>query len=45
VTERVFSAAGPIVVGEDAGVRELKGFSRSIHAFEIKGIDNARVVS
>jgi adenylate cyclase len=45
VTERVFSAAGPIAVAEDAGVRELKGFSRSIHAFDIKGIDNARVVS
>jgi adenylate cyclase len=45
VTERVFSAAGPIVVGEDAGIRELRGFSRSTHAFEVKGIDNARVVS
>jgi len=45
VTERVFSAAGPIIIGEDAGVRELRGFSRSVHAFDIKGIDNARVVS
>jgi adenylate cyclase len=45
VTERVFSAAGPIAVGQDAGVRELRGFSRSIHAFDVKGIDNARVVS
>lgn len=45
VTERVFSAAGPIAVGEDAGMRELQGFSRSIHAFDVKGIDNARIVS
>jgi adenylate cyclase len=45
VTERVFSAAGPIVVGADAGVRELRGFSRSVHAFDVKGIDNARVTS
>jgi adenylate cyclase len=45
VTERVFSAAGPIAVGEDAGVRELRGFSRSVHAFDVKGIDNARIVS
>jgi adenylate cyclase len=45
VTERVFSAAGPIAVGEDAGVRELRGFSRSIHAIDVKGIDNARIVS
>jgi len=43
VTERVFSAAGPVVVGEDAGIRELKGFSRSVHAFDVTGIDNARV--
>jgi class 3 adenylate cyclase/CheY-like chemotaxis protein len=45
VTERVFSTAGPIAVGEDAGIRELRGFSRSVHAFDVKGIDNARVVS
>jgi class 3 adenylate cyclase/CheY-like chemotaxis protein len=45
VTERVFSTAGPIAVGEDAGIRELRGFSRSVHTFDVKGIDNARVVS
>jgi class 3 adenylate cyclase/CheY-like chemotaxis protein len=45
VTERVFSAAGPLAVGEDAGIRELRGFSRSVHAYEVKGIDNARIVS
>jgi adenylate cyclase len=42
-SERVYAAAGPVVVGEDAGVRELRGFSRSVHAFDVKGIDNARV--
>ena len=45
MTERVFSAADSVAVGEDAGVRELRGFSRSVHAFEVKGIDNARIVS
>jgi adenylate cyclase len=45
VTERVFSAAGALVVGEDAGTRELRGFSRRIHAFDVKGIDNARITS
>ncbi len=45
VTERVFSVAGPLVVGEDAGTRELRGFSRRVHAFDVKGIDSARTVS
>jgi adenylate cyclase len=45
VTERVFSGAGAVVVGEDAGVRELRGFSRSVHAFDILGLDNARTGS
>ena len=45
VTERVYSAAGSLVVGEDVGSRELRGFSRSIHAFSIKGVDNSRTVS
>ena len=45
VTERVFSAAGPLAVGEDTGTRELRGFSRSVHAFDLKGIDNARAES
>jgi adenylate cyclase len=45
VTERVYSAAGALVVGQDAGVRELRGFSRSVHAFDVKGIDNARITS
>jgi len=42
VSERVFSAAGPEVVGVDAGTRELKGFSRTVHAFDVTGLDSAR---
>jgi len=45
VTERVLAAAGNLVVGEDAGSRALRGFSRSIHAFSVKGVDSSRVVS
>lgn len=44
-TERVFSAAGASVVGEDAGDRRVKGFSRPVHAFDVKGLDSARTVS
>ena len=42
VTERVFSAADSLVVGEDAGARDLRGFSRSVRAFNVKGVDNSR---
>ena len=45
VTERVFAAAGAVAVGVDAGTRELRGFTRSVRAFDLKGIDNARTVS
>ena len=45
VTERVFAAAGPVAVGEDTGTRDLRGFSRRVHAYDIKGIDNARTFS
>jgi class 3 adenylate cyclase len=45
VTERVFSAAGSLVIGEDAGSRELRGFSRSVHAFSVRGLDSSRAVS
>ncbi len=44
-TERVFSAAGPSVVGEDAGERQMKGLSRPVHAFSVRGLDSARTVS
>ena len=45
VTERVFSSAGPAVVGDDVGTRELRGFSRAVRAYEIKGVDSARASS
>ncbi|MFC5268664.1 adenylate/guanylate cyclase domain-containing protein [Kribbella qitaiheensis] len=45
VTERVYSAAGDLVVGEDSGNREVRGFSRTVHAFSVRGIDSARTVS
>jgi adenylate cyclase len=44
-TERVFAAAGPAAVGEHVGDRRLRGFSRSVRAFEIKGLDASRVAS
>ena len=44
-TERVFTAAGTSVVGEDAGDRQVKGFSRPVHVFTVKGLDSARTVS
>ena len=45
VTERVFSTAGSLVVGEDAGTRELKGLSRGVRTFSVRGVDNSRTVS
>jgi class 3 adenylate cyclase/CheY-like chemotaxis protein len=45
VSERVFASAGPAAVGEDVGARELRGFSRSVRAFAVKGVDTARAVS
>lgn len=45
VTERVFAAAGNLVVGEDAGQRDLRGFSRSIRAFNVKGVDSSGILS
>ncbi|MEU0093239.1 response regulator [Kribbella sp. NPDC006257] len=44
-TERVYSAAGGLVVGEDAGYRELRGFSRPVHTFTVRGLDSSRVAS
>ncbi|TDW77573.1 adenylate/guanylate cyclase domain-containing response regulator [Kribbella pratensis] len=44
-TERVFSAAGDGVLGEDAGLREVRGFSRTVHAYNIRGLDNSRIAS
>ncbi|MEI8409887.1 MULTISPECIES: response regulator [unclassified Kribbella] len=44
-TERVYSAAGNAVVGEDAGLREVRGFSRTVHAYSIRGLDTSKVAS
>jgi adenylate cyclase len=44
-TERVFAAAGPAVVGEHVGDRQLRGFSRSVRAFDIKGLDASKAAS
>ena len=45
VSERACSAAGSLVVAEDAGHRDLRGFSRSTHAFRVRGVDNSRTAS
>jgi class 3 adenylate cyclase/CheY-like chemotaxis protein len=45
VTERVLSAAGSLVVADDVGTRELRGFSRPVRTFSVKGLDNARVTT
>jgi class 3 adenylate cyclase/CheY-like chemotaxis protein len=42
VTQRVFSAVEEHAVGEPVGELGLRGFSRPIKAFDIKGIDAAR---
>jgi adenylate cyclase len=42
VTERVYAGAGPTVVGQDAGQRELRGFSRSVRTYSVRGLDSAR---
>ncbi len=45
VSERVVSGAGTSIVAEDVGERRIKGFSRSVHAYNIKGLDAARTLS
>ena len=45
VTARVFSGAGPLIIGDDVGQREVRGFSRNVHAFSVRGIDSSRTVS
>ncbi|MCW2736693.1 adenylate/guanylate cyclase domain-containing response regulator [Nocardioides sp.] len=44
-TARVHAAAGASVVAEDVGTRELRGFSRPVRAFSIRGLDSARTAS
>jgi len=45
VTERVFSAAGPLVVGQDEGPRDLRGFSRGVRTYTVRGLATSRSVS
>ncbi|HET6294731.1 MAG TPA: response regulator [Kribbella sp.] len=45
VTERVYAAAGSLAVGQDSGLREVRGFSRTVHTFDILGLDSSRTVS
>lgn len=45
VTERLFSTAGTLVIGEDVGLRELRGFIRPVRAFNVTGIDTSQTMS
>ena len=45
VTQRVLTGAEDLVVHDHAGDLELHGFSRPVRAFDIKGLDTARVTS
>ena len=45
VTQRVFSSADGIAVGDDVGDLTLRGFSRPVHAYDVKGLDEARLSS
>jgi adenylate cyclase len=45
VTQRVFAEAEDVAVGEPVGELVLKGFSRPIPAFNIRGLDAARTPS
>jgi adenylate cyclase len=43
VTQRVRAAVGDAAVAESAGDLQLRGFSRPVKAFSVKGLDAARV--
>jgi class 3 adenylate cyclase len=45
VTQRVISSADGIAVCDDVGDLTLRGFSRPIRAFDVKGLDQARLTS
>jgi adenylate cyclase len=45
VTQRVISSADGIAVCIDVGDLTLRGFSRPIRAFDVKGLDEARLTS
>ena len=43
VTQRVLTSAEEFVVSTPAGDLELAGFSRPVRAFDVKGVDTARI--
>jgi adenylate cyclase len=45
VTQRVFSSTDGVAVGNDIGDLTLRGFSRPIRAYDVKGLDEARLSS
>jgi class 3 adenylate cyclase len=45
VTERVLAGAKDLVVSTPIGDLELRGFSRPVRAFDVKGVDMARIPS
>ena len=45
VTERVLTGARDLAVSTPVGDLELRGFSRPVRAFDVKGVDMARVTS
>jgi adenylate cyclase len=45
VTQRVFSSADGIAVGEEVGELTLRGFSHPIRAYDVRGLDEARLPS
>lgn len=44
-TQRVFSAVDGVAVGTEVGELALRGFSRQVRAYDIKGLDEARMTS
>lgn len=42
-TQRVFSAVDGMAVGADVGELTLRGFSRQVRAYDVKGLDEARL--
>ncbi len=45
VSQRVYSAVEVIAVGDRVGDLDLKGFSRPVRAYDIRGLDEARLPS
>ena len=43
ITQRVLSEAGDMVVTEPIGELALRGFSKPVRAFDVRGLDAARV--